>query len=425
MNRLILLSLSLAVALGMLTLTSANPNSTPPSVAPARTIPTQQSASTIDQAGANQPLAPGFKPVAPLPEIKLRPAIPELRKLEYLSNGHIEVAGAIVLVPGVRGKLELILPLVQTVVKRALEARPSLTEVDVSVYRREDYGGFGGPSPYFTASVPRTRLTEFLKLAPGKDDYDRLWVNPKTPEAPEIEATGATDPTAKEITPTLEGSSKEVLAQRALKLEQAQNGFKPSQLAYYHGSPSSKRVALTIDDAVHPMYAPLVLDALKRGGGKATFFLVGRNVEAYPYFVRDLALAGHELANHTFHHVRLHNLSDALVRDELARANKVISDISGKPVRFFRPPGGRYSSSVLKIARELGMTTAFWTNDPGDFNNLGAAVLENRLLDNLRPGGIVLLHDNAQQTAPILIDLLNDARAKGFELVTLRTQSGL
>ena len=374
--------------------------------------------------GARQPVAPGFKTIRPLPQIRLGPRIAELAKLEYLGNGRIEVANALVLVRGARGRLEVILPLAQTVAKLALEARPRLDEVDLSVYRREDYAGFGGPSPYFTASVPRNRLPEFLKLKPGKDDYDRLWINPKTPEAPEVEANGATDPGVIEANPMLEGSSLDVQAQQALQLEQAQNGFKPAHLAYYHGPPNSKRVALTFDDAVHPMYAPLLLEALARGGAKATFFVVGRNVEAYPYFVRDLDRAGHELANHTFHHVRLNRLSDAVVRDELDRTNRIVSAITGKPVRFFRPPGGRYSSQVLEIARSLGMTTAFWTDDPGDFNNPGEVTLEKRTLGRIRRGGIILLHDNAQETAPILFEVLKDAREKGFELVTLAAQSG-
>ena len=129
-------------------------------------------------------------------------------------------------------------------------------------------------------------------------------------------------------------------------------------------------------------------------------------------------------ANHTYHHVRLNTIPDATIRDELERTNRLVSAITGRPVRFFRPPGGRYSSSVLRVVRELGMTTAFWTDDPGDFNNPGQTVLENRTLNWMRPGGVVLLHDNAQQTTPILTDLLKDARAKGFELVTLRTQAG-
>jgi peptidoglycan-N-acetylglucosamine deacetylase len=399
-----------------------------PSSSPVQSVPSKPkiSSPTAGQAepGARQPVAPGFKTVRPLPELKLEPRIPELAKLEYLGNGHIEVANALLLVRGARGRLEVILPLAQSVAKRALAARPRLNEVDISIYRREDYAGFGGPSPYFTASVPRDRLSAFLKLTPNATDYDRLWINPKTPAPPERDASGATDPGVIEVNPTLEGSSGDVQAQQALQVEQMQTGFKPAHLAYYHGLPNSKRVALTFDDAVHPMYAPLLLDALERGKAKATFFVVGRNVEAYPYFVRDLDRAGHELANHTFHHVRLNNLPDAVIRDELDRTNRIISGITGKSVRFFRPPGGRYSSRVLQIARDLGMTTAFWTDDPGDFNNPGEVMLEKRTLGRIRRGGIILLHDNAQETAPILFEVLKDARAKGFELVTLAEQSG-
>ena len=436
MNRVLTLFGILALAFGTLWYLRPNEEVTPlplvqpaPSQGSAQAAPSPRVSSpttrkvTADP-GARQPVAPGFKTIRPLPEILLEPRIPELAKLQYLGNGQIEVAGALLLVPGVRGRLEVILPLAQTVAKRALAARPSLDEVDLSVYRREDYAGFGGPSPYFTASIPRNRLPEFLKLKPGRDDYDRLWINPKMPEPPEVEANGTTSPGMIEANPTLEGSSSEVQAQQALQLEQAQTGFKPAHLAYYHGPPNSKRVALTFDDAVHPMYAPLLLDALARGGAKATFFVVGRNVEAYPYFVRDLDRAGHELANHTFHHVRLNNLPDAVVRDELDRTNRIVSAITGKPVRFFRPPGGRFSSHVLQIARGLGMTTAFWTDDPGDFNNPGEVALEKRTLRRIRRGGIILLHDNAQETAPILFEVLKDARAKGFELVTLATQSG-
>lgn len=67
------------------------------------------------------------------------------------------------------------------------------------------------------------------------------------------------------------------------------------------------------------------------------------------------------------------------------------------------------------------MTTAFWTNDPADFNNPGAAVLEARFLKFLQPGGIILLHDNATQTAGLLLDFINDAAILKIKLVTLET----
>jgi len=368
----------------------------------------------------------GFKPAPPLPTIILASPVSELKRLEYASNGYIEAAHGLLLVPKDQATTERLLGLAQTVVREAYLARSTLASVDISIYRAEDYAGFGGPSPLFTASVPKLRLADFLRvLAPALDDYNRLWVNPSQPLPPEREPTGATDPAVAEPAPTFEGTPQEIQTQQTLQLEQQRRGARPGSSLYYHGPPSSARVALTFDDAVHPLYAPLLLDALQRGGAKATFFLVGRNVQAYPYFVRDLVAAGHEVANHTFYHVRLAGLSDAAIREELLKANQVIEAITQKPVRFFRPPGGRYNAQVLRVVRELGMVTAFWTDDPGDFNNPGSSVIENRGLRFLCPGGIVLLHDNAPQTTPILVDFINDARAKGFQLTTLGAQAGL
>lgn len=395
---------------------------------PAAPLPlvTGATPSSPARAGQSQPVSPGFRPVAPLPEIALATAIPELRKLEYASNGFIEAAHGLLLVPRAQAQAERLLVLAQAVARGAYAAHPGLASVDLSVYRAEDYAGFGGPSPLFTASVPKARLGGFLRLtARTVDDYNRLWVNPSEPLPPELEPTGATDPAAPEPAPTFEGTPQEIQAQQALQKQQQRGGARLASGLYYHGPPASPRVALTFDDAVHPLYAPLLLDALRRGGAKATFFVVGRNVEAYPYFVRDFAAEGHEMANHTYHHVRLVGLPDAVIRDELVKTNRVIESITGRPVRFFRPPGGRYNAQVLRVVREAGMVTAFWTDDPGDFNNPGGAVIENRSLRYLHPGGIVLLHDNAPQTAPILVDFLNDARAKGLELTTLSGQAGL
>lgn len=69
------------------------------------------------------------------------------------------------------------------------------------------------------------------------------------------------------------------------------------------------------------------------------------------------------------------------------------------------------------------MVTAFWTDDPGDFNNPGGPVIETRTLVHLRPGGIVLLHDNAPETIGFLVDFLRGLRARGFYLTTLDNQT--
>lgn len=346
--------------------------------------------------GEVQPLAPGQRNAPPLPQIELNPAIPEVLKVEYASNGHLEVAHALVLLPDAQLKPDRALRLAQHVAARVFEARASLDEVDLSLYRRTGYGGIGGPLPYFTASVPRARLAAFLELEPrGLSRYDRLWLNPWDQARP-----GSEEP---ESPSRFEGALEP-------------GGAAGSRLFY--GNPGRPVAALTFDDAPHPLYAPLLLDTLRRGGVRATFFCIGRNALAYPYFVRDMVQQGHEIGNHTFHHVRLVGLDEESIRKELSLTNEVLEGLTGQKVRYFRPPGGRLSPTVLEVARELGLTVVFWTDDPADFDNPGSSRLESRLLRRLRPGGIVLLHDNVLQTIQALPDFLELARRQGIRLVS-------
>lgn len=372
----------------------------------------------VQPLGMVQPTAPGYQKAPPLPQIVLNPLIPQVRRLEYASNGHIEAAHALVLLPQA-SRLEAILPLAQHIVSRTFAARPSLAVVDISVYRAEGYAGYGGPLPLFTASVAKERLGEFVRLSPVTAlSFDHLWVNPGTPHPPQLAPTGATPPGLPEEL-AFAGDPEALRAQQEEQGRQSEAG--PANGLVYHGDPARPQAALTFDDAPHPLYAPLLLDALRRAGAKATFFVVGRNAEAYPYFVRDMVREGHEVANHTYHHVRLVGLTPAQMAEELGRNNRLLQTITGEAPVFFRPPGGRYSAEVLRAAQAAGLSTAFWTDDPADFNNPGALTLEARLLQHLRPGGIVLLHDNAQQTVGLLEDFIHDARAAGIRLVTLET----
>lgn len=365
--------------------------------------------------GAIQPVAPGQRPARPLPELVVTPLAPEISKVEYASNGFIEVAHALVLVP--RGESGIVpeLNLAQAAVQRTFEARASLSEVDVSVYRAGTYQGFGGPLPRLTASVPRARLNAFLALEPASlKDFDRAWVNPDAvPTQP-----SRTPSDVLEQTPVYDGDEGAVRSQQVKQLASQVTGGVRGGL-FFHGDPRQPLAALSFDDAPHPLYEPLLLDTLRRMGVKATFFCIGRNAKAYPYFVRDMVKQGFEVANHTFHHVRLLGLPADAVRDELESANDVLTGITGQPVRYFRPPGGEYSPLTLQIASKLGLTTAFWTDDPGDFDNLGQARLESKLMRRLRYGGIVLLHDNVLQTIEVLRPFLQIAQRRGIKLVTV------
>ncbi|KQR01079.1 polysaccharide deacetylase family protein [Deinococcus sp. Leaf326] len=376
--------------------------------------PAAGSTSALDNVpGEVQPLAPGARPAETLPRLTLSPAIAELERLEYRGNGFIEVAHAVALLPASDQTLARRRALALEVASRALAARPELSEVDVSVYDRATYGGFGGPLPLFTASVPRARLADFRAYAQDQGSYDRVYEG----------GTPATIPPTvvarvREDALTFFGSASERLRQSLTQsVSQSRGGERDGLL--FRGPTNRRVAALTFDDAPHPLYEPLLLDLLRRAGVRATLFVIGRNAVAYPYFVRDMVAQGHEVGNHTYHHVRLPGLSPAQVQAELAQANTAISAVTGQPVRYFRPPGGDYSPLTLQVARQEGLITTFWTDDPGDFDNPGDAVVESRLVSHLRPGGIVLQHDNAPEAIDVLRGFLRVARERGVALTTV------
>ncbi len=351
----------------------------------------------VEGPGAAKPL-----PKEPLPTLSL--SLPGLVRANYLSNGHLEAAHLVLEVPKDKASPPSLLRLAQEALSLALAARPGLGEVDLSLYP-SPYPGPAG-FPLFTASVPRERVRDFLALK-APSGYDRLWLNPglvpRRPPEPVLEDR-----------PRLEGPEAYRAKEKAEQVRASRLGFRGGVL--YHGNPGAPYAALTFDDAPHPLFTPLLLDTLRRLDLKATFFVIGRNAEAYPYFVRDLVAQGHELGNHTYHHVRLPGLPEEAIREEILACSEVLLRLTGQSPRYFRPPGGRYDRTVLAVARELGLTTVFWTDDPGDYAGLPPQVLEARLAAHLRPGGIVLLHDNVRATLEVLPAFARLAQGRGLAL---------
>ena len=398
------------------TLTLAAQASTAPTHAPVLAALPGQTQPRQLQPGQIQPVAPGTRAAPDLPTLTLTPTLPYVHTVNVLGNGFITVAHAILTLNAAQHPQAR--TLAETAVQRVFAARPDLTEVDVSVYDAGSYGGFGGPLPLLTASVPRARLIDFQTWAAGRGAYERAWVNP----GPAVTTARPAD-RVRETTPTLTTDPAAPLtSQNRARLRDTTAqvaGGEHGGLLYRARRGTTDLAALTFDDAPHPLFEPLLLDLLRRSGAHATFFVIGRNAQAYPYFVRDMATQGHEVGNHTYHHVRLPPLSPAAVQDELQSTDTLLRDLTGRPVRYFRPPGGEYTPATLQAARDAGLTTVFWTDDPGDFQNPGDTVLERRYRAHLHAGGIVLLHDNAPQMLDVLRDFLRYARQEGVALTTV------
>jgi peptidoglycan-N-acetylglucosamine deacetylase len=396
----------------MLSLSLLGPVSAQTAPAQAQLAPAP--AQPLSLPGQVQPVAPGTLRAAPIPELTLTPPMPQLQRIQYLSNGHIEVASAVLLL--LPGEVAQARTQAATVVARALATRPSLNEVDVSVYNKAGYGGFGGPLPILTLSAPRTRLADVARWAAG-GAYERAWEAAGSPPPSSLRNETIADK-VREKTINFFGSVTEKVQDAGNRQASCERGGVHNGLLY-GGDPGKPIAALTFDDAPHPMYEPLLLDLLRRGQVRATFFVIGRNARAYPYFVRDMVQQGHEVGNHTYHHVRLPPLPISSAETELSLTNATLTSITGLPVRYFRPPGGDYTPATLNAARSQNLTTVFWTDDPADFQNPGDEVLETRFERRLRPGGIVLLHDNAQETISVFGEFLDFARKRGVMLGTV------
>jgi peptidoglycan/xylan/chitin deacetylase (PgdA/CDA1 family) len=193
------------------------------------------------------------------------------------------------------------------------------------------------------------------------------------------------------------------------------------------GSPNSDMVALTFDAGSidGPVFS--ILDTLRVRDLRVTFFLTGQWVQSYPAAAQQVALDGHELANHTYYHPDLTGLSNAQIIWELDYTNGIIEAELGRTSRpWFRPPFGARNQRVLDIARDLGFRSVYWTLDSFDWMNTAtSARVLTRVLGNVGPGDIVVHHVAAYPTAEALPVILDEIHARGLRVVTVSELLGL
>jgi peptidoglycan-N-acetylglucosamine deacetylase len=162
---------------------------------------------------------------------------------------------------------------------------------------------------------------------------------------------------------------------------------------------SPGQLALTFDDGPNPAWTPHLLDILAEHNVHATFFMVGKFAKAECALARRVAEAGHLVGNHTWNHPDLSRTRAANVLDELTRTSDILADITGKPVRYFRPPFGARRPYVLKLARQLGLIPVTWNAMTRDWKVPSAdQIAENliRKIDNNQRHGYasnIVLHD--------------------------------
>lgn len=185
-----------------------------------------------------------------------------------------------------------------------------------------------------------------------------------------------------------------------------------------HLDPQTNTVAMTFDDAPHPLTTPLLLESLKRSDVKATFFSVGDNLQMYPQLAFDIAHQGHKLANHSQNHHNLTTLQTAQQGPEIEKCFDIIRKLGGES-NLFRPPGGGLDWRALRYMYNNNITLAWWSNNVGDWAPMPAWKIVHHFRNSLRAGDIILLHDAGTSTPQAIPMIVREAREKGLEFVLM------
>jgi len=194
-------------------------------------------------------------------------------------------------------------------------------------------------------------------------------------------------------------------------------------------SAAKGEIAITIDDGPDPVVTPAVLDLLDSYGVKATFFCIGEKAQRHPDLCRDIVNRGHAVENHSMHHN--YHFSFLLLGgcySELGDAQQILTSITGIRPSFFRAPAGLRNPLLDPVLSRLNLQLASWTRRGFDTVRQNPQVVLAKLLDGLKAGDILLLHDgNAAKSVrgvPVILEvlplLLNAVAAAKLRPVTLR-----
>ena len=189
--------------------------------------------------------------------------------------------------------------------------------------------------------------------------------------------------------------------------------------ALYVGDANQKEIYITFDAGFENGNTERILDALKKHGVKATFFLVGNYFETQPELVKRMAEEGHTIGNHTYSHPDMSKIGDIQsFQTELQKNEALYRDILGSEMpKLYRPPQGKFCEENLKMAQQLGYSTVFWSLAYVDWYTDDQPTPEqafSKLLPRIHPGAVVLLHSTSSTNAEILDELLTKWEETGY-----------
>jgi peptidoglycan-N-acetylglucosamine deacetylase len=234
-----------------------------------------------------------------------------------------------------------------------------------------------------------------------------------TPVGPRVPTPTKTPKSEPEPTPTSKPSSKPT----SEPTKKAKPKKKPSQEPSSPPLGRGRAIYLTFDDGPGA-FTQQVLDILARYNAKATFFVIGENVGGSPSLVRAMRQAGHSVQNHTWGHPNLTKYSNSGIRSQVSDTDNAIRNAGGGRSTCVRPPYGATNKRVRSVLQGMGKRQALWTIDTNDWQRPGANAIYRTVVNQARPGSIVLAHDGGgmrEQTVAALPRILETLSDRGYK----------
>lgn len=177
-----------------------------------------------------------------------------------------------------------------------------------------------------------------------------------------------------------------------------------------------KQIAITFDDGPNPDYTMKLLQGLKKRGVKATFFVLGEEVERYPDILKATYDDGHMIGVHSYQHVNFGQIGDAAALEQVEKTQQAIYDVTGEYTGYIRPPYGCWKK---ELDQELPMIEVLWDIDPLDWATKDADTVVQRVLQKIPDGSIILLHDASESSVSAALTIIDTLQKQGYEFVTV------
>lgn len=196
-------------------------------------------------------------------------------------------------------------------------------------------------------------------------------------------------------------------------------GNTPRILPIYSVEREDKVISISFDCAWGTEHTDEILKALRIGEVSATFFMVEFWTEKYPEYVKKIDKAGHEIGTHSATHSYMSKQNAEEIKLELKTSSQAITDITGKNVDLFRPPYGDYDDELIKTAKECGFYSIQWDTDSLDWKDLSATDIAMRVINGVKSGSIILMHNNGLHTAEAVPIILETLKNRGYKFVPI------